>query len=176
MERKTIWKGSTRVGEDVITTDRDGLTHITHYDNHNNRIGRSYETRDYKGEVYMIHEDARGNRLGRSTVERDWWGDYYVKTEQSRFAREQAEAERREREKSKNRTAPQGENDDDESSPVVDLLYGLVMIGIKIFIALMGYVLVAMASMPLARMKSRLLMFMFPPFPLSIVRSSRPCR
>lgn len=151
MSAKTIWdKHGNRIGEDVITNDRDGLTHITHYDNLGNRIGRSYETRDYKGEVYMIHEDAKGNRLGRSTVERDWWGDYYVKTEQTRFGREQAEAERREREKSKNRTAPQEGNDDDERSPVVDLLYGLVMIGIKIFIALMGYVLVAMASMPLA--------------------------
>jgi len=150
VERKTIWKGSTRVGEDVITTDREGLTHIAHYDSHNSLVGRSYETRDYKGEVYMVHEDARGNRLGRSTVERDWWGDYYVKTEQSRFTREKAEAERREKEKSKKRTVPQEENDDHESSPVVDLLYGLVMIGIKIFIALMGYVLVAMASMPLA--------------------------
>jgi len=150
VERKTIWKGSTRVGEDVITTDREGLTHIAHYDSHNSLVGRSYETRDYKGEVYMVHEDARGNRLGRSTVERDWWGDYYVKTEQSRFTREKAEAERREKEQSKKRTVPQEENDDHESSPVVDLLYGLAMIGIKIFIALMGYVLVAMASMPLA--------------------------
>ena len=111
MSAKTIWdKHGNRIGEDVITTDRDGLTHITHYDNHGNRIGRSFETRDNRGEVYMIHEDAKGNRLGRSTVERDWWGDYYVKTEQTRFGREQAEAKRKKkqeyREKSVEAAAP----------------------------------------------------------------------
>ena len=151
MSSKTIYdKHGNRIGEDVITTDRDGRVHITHYDNHHNRVGRSFETTDHRGEVYMIHEDARGNRLGRSTVERDWWGDYYVKTEQSRFAREQAEAERRKKEKGKTRTVSREEDDSDESSPVADILYALVMIVIKIFIALMGYVLVATAGMPLA--------------------------
>ena len=28
MERKTIWNGSVRIGEDVITTDRDGFWDI----------------------------------------------------------------------------------------------------------------------------------------------------
>lgn len=76
MSSKTIYdKHGNRIGEDVITTDRDGRVHITHYDNHHNRVGRSFETTDHRGEVYMIHEDAKGNRLARSTVERDWWGD-----------------------------------------------------------------------------------------------------
>ena len=130
MSAKTIWdKHGNRIGEDVITNDRDGLTHITHYDNLGNRIGRSYETRDYKGEVYMIHEDAKGNRLGRSTVERDWWGDYYVKTEQTRFGREQAEAERK-----KKQEDDIGGNDTDDSAGIVgDALYGIVMLLLKVF-------------------------------------------
>lgn len=32
-DKKTIWDNNgNRLGEDVITTDRDGRTHITHYD------------------------------------------------------------------------------------------------------------------------------------------------
>lgn len=126
MERKTIWKGSTRIGEDVITTDRDGLTHIAHYDSHNSLVGRSYETRDYKGEVYMVHEDARGNRLGRSTVERDWWGDYYVKTEESRWARQNRQRET-ERKNERNE-----EGSDPSAGIVGDALYGIVMFVLKI--------------------------------------------
>ena len=84
MSSKTIYdKHGNRIGEDVITTDRDGRIHITHYDNHNNRVGRSYETTDIWGKVFMVHEDADGNRLATSTLEQDWWGDYYVKTEQT---------------------------------------------------------------------------------------------
>lgn len=90
MSSKTIWDAhGNRIGEDVLTIDRDRLTHIAHYDNYNSLVGRSYEKRDYKGEVYIIHEDAGGNRLGRSTVEQDWWGEYYVKTEDTAWARTQ---------------------------------------------------------------------------------------
>ena len=150
MSSKTIYdKHGNRIGEDVITTDRDGLIHITHYDTAHNRVGRSYETTDYRGEVYMIHENAQGNRLARSTVQRDWWGDYYLKTEQTRYGWEQAEAERRKKETSKTRTVSQEEDDSGESSPVVALLYGIVMIGVKIFIALLGYALVVAAAIPL---------------------------
>ena len=46
------------LGKDVSFIDRDGLTHIIHYDNHNNRVGRSYETTDFWGKVFMVHEDA----------------------------------------------------------------------------------------------------------------------
>ena len=127
MERKTIWKGSARIGEDVITTDRDGLVHIAHYDSHNSLVGRSYETRDYKGEVYMIHEDAKGNRLGRSTVERDWWGDYYVKTEETAWARRQRQEEAK-------RNQERNDEDSDPSAGIVgDALYGVVMFVFKIF-------------------------------------------
>lgn len=143
MERKTIWDGSTRMGEDVITTKQDGLIHIAHYDNHNNLIGRSYETRDYKGEVYMIHEDARGNRLGRSTMERDWWGEYYVKTEKSRRGAETEQRDERER-------YTREDNGGDDSSPVIEILYAITMVGVKIFAGLMGYAFVAMMAMPLA--------------------------
>lgn len=143
MERKTIWNGSTRMGEDVITTERDGLIHIAHYDNHNNLIGRSYETRDYKGEVYMIHEDARGNRLGRSTMERDWWGEYYVKTEKSRRGAETEQRDERER-------YTREDNRGDDCSPVIEILYAITMVGVKIFAGLMGYAFVAMMAMPLA--------------------------
>ena len=127
MSSKNVWDAhGNRIGEDVITTDRDGLTHITHYDNHNNRIGRSYETRDHRGEVYMIHEDARGNRLGRSTVERDWWGDYYVKTEESRWARQ-------DRQKETERKNERNEEGSDPSAGIVgDALYGIVMFVLKI--------------------------------------------
>lgn len=150
MSSKTIYdKHGNRIGEDVITTDRDGLIHITHYDTAHNPVGRSYETTDYRGEVYMIHEDAQGNRLARSTVQRDWWGDYYLKTEQTRYGWEQAEAERRKKETSKTRTVSQEEDDGGESSPVIALLYGIVMIGIKGFIALLGYALVVAAAIPL---------------------------
>ena len=143
MERKTIWDRSARMGEDVITTERDGLIHIAHYDNHNNLIGRSYETRDYKGEVYMIHEDARGNRLGRSTMERDWWGEYYVKTEKSRRGAETEQRDERER-------YTREDNGGDDSSPVIEILYAITMVGVKIFAGLMGYAFVAMMAMPLA--------------------------
>ena len=150
MSSKTIYdKHGNRIGEDVITTDRDGLIHITHYDTAHNRVGRSYETTDYRGEVYMIHENAQGNRLARSTVQRDWWGDYYLKTEQTRYGWEHAEAERRKKETGKTRTISQEEDDGGESPPVVALLYGIVMIGVKIFIALLGYALVVAAAMPL---------------------------
>lgn len=144
MERKTIWDGSVRVGEDVITTERDGLTHIAHYDNHNNLVGRSYETRDYKGEVYMIHEDARGNRLSRSTIERDWWGDYYIKTEKTRWGREQEEIGKQDKSSFVDESA-----EADDMSPLIDLLYAVAMVGVKIFVGLLGYVFVAMAAMPL---------------------------
>ena len=124
MERKTIWKGSARIGEDVITTDRDGLVHIAHYDSHNSLVGRSYETRDYKGEVYMIHEDAKGNRLGRSTVERDWWGDYYVKTEETAWARRQRQEEAK-------RNQERNDEDSDPSAGILgDALYGIVKLRI----------------------------------------------
>ena len=150
MSSKTIYdKHGNRIGEDVITTDRDGLIHITHYDTAHNRVGRSYETTDYRGEVYMIHEDAQGNRLARSTVQRDWWGDYHLKTEQTRYGWEQAEAERRKKETSKIRTVSQEEDDGGESLPVIALLYGIIMIGVKFFIALLGYALVVAAAMPL---------------------------
>lgn len=90
MSIKTIYdRSGNRIGEDVITTGRDGLVHITHYDTHNNRLGRSYQTRDYHGQVYMIHEDSHGQVLARSTLERDWWGDYYVKTDTTRLFTEQ---------------------------------------------------------------------------------------
>ena len=145
MERKTIWDGSTRMGEDVITTERDGLIHIAHYDNHNNLIGRSYETRDYKGEVYMIHEDARGNRLGRSTVERDWWGEYYVKTEKTRWGREQEKIGKQDKSSFVGESA-----EADDMSPLIDLLYAVAMVGVKIFVGLLGYAFVAMMAMPLA--------------------------
>ena len=150
MSSKTIYdKHGNRIGEDVITTDRDGLIHITHYDTAHNPVGRSYETTDYRGEVYMIHEDAQGNRLARSTVQRDWWGDYYLKTEQTRYGWEQAKAERRKKETDKTRTVSQEEDDGGESSPVIALLYGIIMIGVKLFIALLGYALVVAAAMPL---------------------------
>ena len=150
MSSKTIYdKHGNRIGEDVITTDRDGLIHITHYDTAHNRVGRSYETTDYRGEVYMIHENAQGNRLARSTVQRDWWGDYYLKTEQTRYGWEHAEAERRKKETGKTRTISQEEDDGGESSPVIALLYGIIMIGVKLFIALLGYALVVAAAMPL---------------------------
>lgn len=127
MERKTIWDGSVRVGEDVITTDRDGLTHVAHYDSHNSLIGRSYETRDHKGEIYMIHEDAKGNRLGRGTVERDWWGDYYVKTEETAWARRQRQEEAK-------RNQERNDEDSDPSAGILgDALYGIVMFVLKIF-------------------------------------------
>lgn len=84
MPTKTIWdKHGNRIGEDFITTDRDGRMHITHYDENNNRVGRSYETTDIWGKVFMVHEDADGKRLATSTLEQDWWGNYYVKTEQT---------------------------------------------------------------------------------------------
>ena len=150
MSSKTIYdKHGNRIGEDVITTDRDGLIHITHYDTAHNRVGRSYQTRDHRGEVYMIHEDAQGNRLARSTVQREWWGDYHLKSEQTRYGWEQAEAERRKKETSKTRTVSQEEDDGGESSPVIALLYGIIMIGVKFFIALLGYALVVAAAMPL---------------------------
>ena len=150
MSSKTIYdKHGNRIGEDVITTDRDGLIHITHYDTAHNRVGRSYETTDYRGEVYMIHEDAQGNRLARSTVQRDWWGDYYLKTEQTCYGWEQAKAERRKKETGKTRTVSQEEDDGGESLPVIALLYGIIMIGVKFFIALLGYALVVAAAMPL---------------------------
>ena len=39
MPTKTIWdKHGNRIGEDFITTDRDGRMHITHYDENNNPI------------------------------------------------------------------------------------------------------------------------------------------
>lgn len=127
MERKTIWNGSVRIGEDVITTDRDGLTHVAHYDSHNSLIGRSYETRDHKGEIYMIHEDAKGNRLARSTVERDWWGDYYVKTEETAWARRQRQEEAK-------RNQERNDEDSDPSAGILgDALYGIVMLLVKIF-------------------------------------------
>ena len=151
MGSKTIYdQHGNRIGEDIITTDRDGRTHITHYDNCNNRVGRSYETVDYRGRVYMIHEDAQGNRLARSTVEQDWWGDYYLKTGQSRYDREQSEAEQRKKETGKTRAVFQVEDDDAESIPVADLRYGIIMAGAKIFAALIGYAFVIAAGIPLA--------------------------
>ena len=145
MERKTIWDGNVRVGEDVITTDRDGLTHIAHYDSHNSLVGRSYETRDYRGDVYMVHEDARGNRLGYSTLERDWWGDYYIKTEKTRWGREQEEIGKQDKSGFAEKSA-----EADDLSPLIDLLYAVAMVGVKIFIGLLGYAFVAMSSLPLA--------------------------
>lgn len=89
MSSSTVWdKNGNKIGEDVTTTDRDGMLHITHYDTSGNRVGRSFQTRDHRGDIYMIHEDARGNRIGRSTVERDWWGEYYVKTDRVHRAEE----------------------------------------------------------------------------------------
>ena len=127
MSSKTVWdKHGNRIGEDVITTDRDGLTHITHYDNHGNRIGRSFETRDNRGEIYMIHEDARGNRLARSTVERDWWGDYYVKTEYARSEHTASEQKKRPDSTPK-------EDTDESAGAVGDALYGVVMLILKVF-------------------------------------------
>ena len=150
MSSRTIYdKHGNHIGKDVITTDRDGRLHITHYDNCNNLVGRSYETTDYRGEVYMIHEDAQGNRLARSTVERDWWGEYYLKTEQTRYGWEQANAERRKKETSRTRTVFQEEDDGGERFPVVELLYGITMMGVKIFIGLLGYAFVVAAGMPL---------------------------
>lgn len=137
MERKTVWDGYNRIGEDVFTTDRDGLTHIAHYDSHNQLIGRSYETRDNRGEIYMIHEDARGNRLGRSTLERDWWGDYYVKTEETARDRQ-------------NRQEETHRDDDVSGADAGDgclgsVLYGVIMGAIKICLYL--YVGVAVVTM-----------------------------
>lgn len=144
MSTKTIWdKHGNSIGEDVITTDQDGLIHITHYDTAHNRVGRSYQTRDHRGEVYMIHEDDSGQVLARSTIERDWWGDYYLKTEQTHHGW------RQKKETSKTHSVSQKEDDEEGSSPVVALLYGIVMIGIKIYIALLGYALVVAAAMPL---------------------------
>ena len=72
-----------------------------------------------------------------------------MKTEQTRYGWEQAKAERRKKETGKTRTVSQEEDDGGESLPVVALLYGIVMIGVKIFIALLGYALVVAAAMPL---------------------------
>lgn len=131
MSSKIIYdKHGNRIGEDVITTDRDGRVHITHYDNHHNRVGRSFETTDHRGEVYMIHEDARGNRLGRSTVERDWWGDYYVKTEETAQARRQRQEEAEWQKKQNN---VDSDDIDDSAGAVGDALYGIVMLLVKIF-------------------------------------------
>lgn len=144
MERKTVWDASgNRLGEDVITTDRDGLTHITHYDNHGNRIGRSFEARDNRGEVYMIHEDAGGNRLARSTLEKDWWGDYYVKTEQTRYGREQAEAARKEAE----RRAPLSDADSGGAELIGDILSGFIMLILKLCAGVLLFDLVGAAGM-----------------------------
>lgn len=131
MSSKTIWDAhGNRIGEDVLTIDRDGLTHIAHYDNHNSLIGRSYETRDYKGEVYMIHEDAKGNRLARSTAERDWWGEHYVKTEETAWSRRQRQVESNQQK----RQDEVDDNDTDDSAGVVgNALYGIVMFLVKVF-------------------------------------------
>lgn len=131
MSSKTIYdKHGNRIGEDVITTDRDGRVHITHYDNHHNRVGRSFETTDHRGEVYMIHEDAKGNRLAHSTVERDWWGDYYVKTEETAQARRQRQEEAEWQKKQNN---VDSDDIDDRAGAVGDALYGIVMLLVKIF-------------------------------------------
>ena len=131
MSSKTVWDAhGNRIGEDVLTIDRDGLTHIAHYDNHNSLVGRSYETRDYKGEVYIIHEDAGGNRLGRSTVEQDWWGEYYVKTEETAWARRQRQVET---DQQKRQDKGDDNDADDSAEAAGDALYGIVMLLVKVF-------------------------------------------
>ena len=147
MSSKTIYdKHGNRIGEDVITTDRDGRIHITHYDNHNNRIGRSYETTDIWGKVFMVHEDADGNRLATSTLEQDWWGDYYVKTEQTQYAREQAEAERKKKREAETRK----DNADDDagaaSNVLSDVIKVLAMAAFSLVVGVLCFNIVGMAS------------------------------
>ena len=125
MSSRTIWdKNGNKIGEDVTTTDRDGLICITHYDTGGNRVGRSFQTRDHRGDIYMIHEDARGNRIGRSTVERDWWGDYYVKTDWVN----QAEPVRKETQRS-----IQTDSGTTEEDSAGDILFGIAGIIVKVF-------------------------------------------
>lgn len=133
MSSETIYdEHGNRIGEDFITTDRDGRMHITHYDENNNRVGRSYETTDFWGKVFMVHEDAAGNRLATSTLEQDWWGDYYVKTEQTQYAREQAEAERKKKREAETRK----DNADDDAGIVVKVLSAIIMVPVAIFVYL----------------------------------------
>ena len=128
MERKTIWDTcGNRLGEDVITIDRDGRTHITHYDAGGRCVGRSEEKTDWRGDTYIDHTDASGHSLGHSTLEKDWWGDYYIRTEQTRSGREQAEAARKEAE----RRASSADTDDESNSGaeiIGDILCGLLML------------------------------------------------
>lgn len=128
MERKTIWDScGNRLGEDVITTDLDGRTHVTHYDANGRCIGRSEEKTDWRGDTYIVHTDAAGNTLGYSTLEMDWWGNYYVKTDKTRYAQEQAKAARKEAE----RRASSADTDDESDSGaeiIGDILCGLLML------------------------------------------------
>ena len=128
METRTIWdKNGNRIGEDVITTDRDGLLHITHYDTAHNCIGRSDQTRDYRGEIYVIHEDASGHILARSTLERDWWGEHYVKTEETAWAG----AQRRDEAGRHSRRGDGGTEPD--AGDTGDILHGIVIPLVKAF-------------------------------------------
>lgn len=137
MERKTVWDADgNRLGEDVITTDRDGRTHITHYDAGGRCIGRSEEKTDWRGETYIDHTDASGHTLGHSTLEKDWWGDYYVKTEQTRYGREQAEAARKEAE----RRELSSDTDDESGVEIIgDILCGLLMLLGKLLLWLLMF-------------------------------------
>lgn len=141
MERKTAWDAhGNRLGEDVITTDRDGRVHITHYDESGRCVGRSEEKTDWRGETYIAHTDAFGHTLGRSTIERDRWGDYYVKTEQTRYGREQAETARKE-------SGQEPSSDADGSAGLIgDILYGLIMLVLKLFAGLLLFELVGIAG------------------------------
>ena len=66
MSSKTIYdKHGNRIGEDVITTDRDGLIHITHYDTAHNRVGRSYEKDcSFRAILGMLRDSEETNVAG----------------------------------------------------------------------------------------------------------------
>lgn len=143
MERKTIWDNhGNRLGEDVITTDRDGRTHITHYDASGRCVGRSEEKTDWRGETYIDHTDASGHSLGHSTLEKDWWGDYYIKTEQTRYGQERAKTARKEL----GRKADSLEGEDSGAEIIGTVLYGLVMLLVKLFAGVLLFDLAGMAG------------------------------
>lgn len=122
MERKTIWDAcGDRLGEDVITTDRDGRTHIPRYDAGGRCVGHSDEKTDWRGGTCIDHTDASGHSLGHSTLEKDWWADDYIRTEQTRYDRERAEAARKETERKIDPTEPE----DSGAEIIGTLLYGL---------------------------------------------------
>lgn len=147
MPTETIWdKHGNRIGEDFITTDRDGRMHITHYDENNNRVGRSYETTDIWGKVFMVHEDADGKRLATSTLEQDWWGDYYVKTEQTQYAREQAEAERKKKREAETRKDNADDDGGAASNVLSDVIKVLAMAAFSLVVGVLCFNIVGMAS------------------------------